>query len=172
MPRPTCSRIVLISLLSWWMLGGGPSRTSRADEPPDPPFLAKLRALLKDKSVQPADSDDEEKKLLKARHAAVVTMVEVALERYRAGANTPPGGSLHEVVEKWRDARLELSDKPKDQIAVLEVWFELTKDEEAHTEALYKLKRVGPDTVAAARYARLTAELQLLRAKRKLNKVK
>jgi len=121
--------------------------------------------LLKDKSARPTEGDDEEKKLLKERCVAAETMVQVNLDYYKRG--TRPITLLLEAMEQLRKARLELRPKPEEQIAILEAYFELTKYEEQRAEDRYKIGASGKDVVAAARYARLTAQLQLLRAKRK-----
>jgi hypothetical protein len=176
MARLSYSKIVLTASLSLWMLDGGHSRIIRGNGPPaprTPPYLVKILGLLKDKLGEPAKDDDEEKKLLKARYSAAEVMIRVYVEHYDSGSNLTGTGSVVGpatfliAMEKLRDARLELGDK-KDRVAVLEVYLEVAKATEEVAKKQYGDGRIGRESLAGAQYARLTAELQLLRAERKL----
>ncbi len=72
------------------------------------------------------------------------------------------------AMQKWIAAELDLSDKPMDQIPVLERNLAIARELEQHANQLMKDGQMARYEVETFRYYRLDAEIQLLKAKRKL----
>src|SRR3954451_22323154 len=69
-------------------------------------------------------------------------------------------------------AGLELCAKPAEKVTLLTHYLEMTKEAEHLEQARYDAGRVHITELHRARYERLGAELQLLRAKREAGKAK
>jgi outer membrane protein TolC len=68
-----------------------------------------------------------------------------------------------------RNARLDMTEKPAERIAILELTVEMGKEAEEVADARFKAGRLGKADVESARLFRLEAELALLREKHKLD---
>lgn len=120
----------------------------------------------------PAAGDDELRKLQIAKYNAAFGVVSSVKAGYEAG-----NVSFDAVLiaqQRVLQAEFELSDKPADQIAALEGSLEAAKAIEAKVKSLYYAASQGgeADKYYRAKFMRLDAEIQLLRAKRKLGLAK
>lgn len=112
--------------------------------------------------------DEELQQLLIARRDAALAESEAYRKAVGIGTATPDMLLLPE--RRVLASELELSDKPADQIAAFERFLESAKASENRVEALSFAQAKGgeSDKLFATRYLRLDAEIQLLRAKRKV----
>jgi len=120
----------------------------------------------------PAPGDDELKILLIAKYNAAFAEVKSVEAAY--GAGTIPFDSIFEAQKRLLQAELELSDKPADQIAAFEKQLEMAKhvEQKVKSLALSYCKGGEADKYYQAKFQRLDAEIQLLRAKRKIGLAK
>jgi hypothetical protein len=130
-------------------------------------------ALLKAKPLEPAKGDDELRKLQKERYNAALKEVQLRYEYVKAGKAL----ALDVIADASRrllDAELDLAEKPADRVAVYEKQLEFAKDVEKIIEARAAagFRDFSAADVEQARYARLTAEVNLLRAKKDVPKSK
>lgn len=135
-----------------------------------PPDELRLPASFPWKARQPTASEDELRKLLIARYNSALKELEVRFMQFLAGR-----GSLDfmlSVTRRLTECELELCDKPADQIAVRQKLIEITKDVEKINQQRWESGRAGLEDVEFSRYWRLDAEIQLLRAKRKMAEAK
>ncbi len=132
------------------------------------PFIEKLEKLIKAKPIVAGSVDDELRKLLIARHEAAVRMLDADLAYYKDGRISID--RLLPPIRLIRDVELELSDNPGDHLPILELVVDLAKEFENRELAEEKLGRGSVAEVELARYHRFGAEIDLLRAKRKLAK--
>jgi hypothetical protein len=135
-----------------------------AGEPPQP-AEAQLPAILKVKALEPQPGDDELRKLLIARYNAAAAEMAARYKEFLAGKSI-----FEEMVDVGRrlvDSGLELSDKPAEQLALREKFFELALEVEKVQNARFAAGRIGAADLESARYLRLDAEVQVLKAKRK-----
>jgi hypothetical protein len=118
-------------------------------------------------------NDDEMRKLLIERFQTARDVVNARFTVYLVGSGG--GGysplvylldALHQLVA----SRLELVEKPEEEIAVLEDWVKATKEFEKITKANLDAGKTDVTQGFKSHYDRLDAEIQLLKAKRKLKK--
>jgi hypothetical protein len=130
----------------------------------------KLPHLLTAEPLKEDPRDDELRKLLKARYNEVVGEVKGLYQLYMAGR-----GSIDifaEAGQRLVQAGLELYDKPAEKVTLLTQYLELTKEVEKLAQARHDAGQVFVTEIHRARYQRLDAEIQLLRAKREAEKAK
>jgi hypothetical protein len=161
---------VLFSILLLIIL----SETSPAqDLKPAPPELLKeveLPALLKAKPLQEDPKDDELRKLLKARYNEAVAETSIVYVQYvRINGRLD---SFIEATQRLLKAGLELHENPTEQVKLLNQYMELTKDAEKAAKLRNDSGQAHPSELPRARYYRLDAEIQLLRAKRQADKIR
>ena len=153
-----------------WLFVGVSALPIAAQQPPPaqfdvPPVVKKLLLLVKAKPQEPAKDEEELRKLLKARYNSAVRGLEMKLQEFEAGRITTEG--LVGPFRKVHDSKLELSPEAADQIAVREMLVELAKDIEKIVEVKVAEGILqGSSVLEDARYLRLDAEIQLLKAKR------
>ena len=139
----------------------------------EPPPKEKLPAILTAKPLEPDAKDEEEHKLGKARYNEAVAAVTLY---YRLAMLDPtPTRSLDPVFEMSQQllrAGLELSETPKSKVTLLEGYLELTKWLEGNIDQSIKFGVGYKADLHRARYLRLDAEIQLLRARRDADKAK
>ena len=164
MIKPTRATTVFTILSTAWLwVWAGPGVPAQQPKPADadePPVVAKVRPILKAKPVEPSKNDDELKKLLKARYNTAVRLLRAAYDRVESGRDTPEslfaaGAILTLVVIA-------------DQIAMRELYLEIAKEVEKFTETRFQDQRISVMELESVRYQRLTAEIELIRAKKKL----
>jgi hypothetical protein len=167
--RCTVHWLLIVVLSPVWLLLGGPVLPTPGRQPPpadpdEPPVVLKLRAIVKANPLEPAKEDDDLRKLLKARYNVAVRGLQARLQEFEAGRSTVE--ALFAAFRNVHDSQLELCEKPADQIGTRELYFELAKVVEKIVEAQFEAKRIGAGALEDARYVRLDAEIQLLKAKR------
>ncbi len=139
--------------------------------PPQPaPPGTKGSDLLTAEPLKDDPTDDELRKLLKARYNEALGEVQGQYRLYQKGQ-----GTLESVTEAERrlvQAGLEVYDRPADKIALLAQYVELARATEKMAQARLEAARGTDMAVRRARYQRLDAEIQLLRARREAAKAK
>ena len=110
---------------------------------------------------------DHLRKLLKERYNAALAAATVRFMEFLAGRSTLNEG-LYRAARRLLDAEMDLSDKPADRIKVREKFLALAKDLEEIERGRHQAGRTSPAEYETARYFRLTAEVDLLKAKRRL----
>lgn len=127
-----------------------------------------LPAILKAKSLKPAAGDDELRKLLIARYNAAVSEMEVRYAEFLAGKT---GMDVFvDVAKRLVEAGVEVSDKPAEQLRFREDFLELAVEVERIQKVRFDAARITKADLECARYLRLDAEIQVLKAKRKAGK--
>ena len=151
---------------------------ARAEQPAKAPVEAKPAVELDPviaKLLKEDPKDDELRKLMKARCvglAAVRKQVEgrlgaISLEEFNAQST-----ELYLTTQRYLQGCLELADVPGDRLAVLTRFVQLAKDFEAKIEDR-TTKGVGaPYILTRAQCNRMDMEIQLLRAKKEIDKAK
>jgi hypothetical protein len=124
----------------------------------------KLPAVLDNKPLEPAKGDDEERKLLKERYNAALRELQARFHVFEAGMGALE--TLFDAAKRVLDSELELCLKPAERVGVREKYLELARAVEKIQQARFDAGRAGVADVEQARYLRLDAELQLLRAKK------
>jgi hypothetical protein len=152
---------LVITTLAILFLTGQPVLV-KAQVPPPVVFSAEPR--------KPAPGADALQKLLIARNNAALTELQARGQELMAGRITTD--VLFDAVRRWCDSALELSDKPADQMVVREQTLELTRYIEAVLDAKLAAGTAKVADMEMAHYYRLDAEIQLLKAKRNMEKPK
>ncbi len=165
-PEPWLSLCLLMTLV------GNSAAQAPSQKPPDQPE-EKLPALLAAKPLKEDPKDDELRKLLKARYNEALGEAKDFYESEKL----PPARliNLNDRYGRWQrlvQAGLELCDKPAEKVALLTQYVELTKELEKKEQARFDAGREAAYELRRARYERLDAEIQLLRAKREADKAK
>jgi hypothetical protein len=132
---------------------------------PNPPAEAPLPAILKAKPLKPGPGDDELRKLLIARYNTAVAEMAARYTEFLAGRT--PMEDFVAVARRLVHSGVELSDKPADQLAFREQFLELAKEVERAQQARHEAGRISVADLESARYLRLDAEVEVLKAKRK-----
>ena len=155
------------------LVGSSAAQAPQPQKPPDQPGV-ELPAFLSAQPLKEDSKDDELRKLLKARYnAALGELKGLYKERLLPGVDRLD--NLDDLYGPWQrlvQAGLELCDTPVEKVAVLTPYVEMTKETEKTEQARYEAGRVTITSLHRARYQRLDAEIQLLRAKREADKAK
>jgi len=122
-------------------------------------------AVLKAEPLKIEPGDDELAKLLRQRYNAAVAELQARNKALESGNGTVEDS--FGVARKVLRSELALSDKPADRIAVREKHLELEQAAEKIATIRFHAGKITDADLAAARYLRLDAEVQLLKAKRK-----
>ena len=125
----------------------------------------KAPAVLRAEPLKIEAGDDELTKLLKARYNAAVAELQARSKALESGNGTVE--DIFGAARKVLRSELALSDKPADRIAVREKYLELERAAEKVATIRFQAGKLSDADLAAARYSRLDAEVQLLKAKRK-----
>jgi hypothetical protein len=155
---------LLVPLLLATLLAGDAAAQAPQDPEGNDRTDAKLPALLSGKPVQAGAGDDQSRKLLKSRYNEAVDAAKECYDHFvhgRAGLDELYG-SYQRVVQ----AGLELCDTRAKKIALLTQHVEAAAEIETIMRARQPVGRCTIGDVHRARYERLDAEIQLLRAKR------
>jgi beta-lactamase regulating signal transducer with metallopeptidase domain len=125
---------------------------------------AALPALMRSKIVEISPNDDERQKLLVERFNAALRQFRAAYSRFRVGSTAFPG-----VIAAARE--LHTADvarsRPEDVVVAHERGLELLRYLESQAESIHKANGlIGPDEVEETHAARLSAEIELLEARR------
>jgi len=138
--------------------------TLRGQKPAGSPEISpKILAFLK--PVEPAAGDSELQQKLKERHNAAVKLLEERINEYKKGVR-----DISAVFEAGRlaaDAKLDLDPSPKARIAVLEQTLDAARELEASLQVQLDKGFGSKGDLQRARLARLSVEVDLLKAKQK-----
>jgi hypothetical protein len=153
-----------------------PETQSQGQEEKDPTksMVEAYPALFK--AIPVAKKDDELRKLQIERFEAAQVQVTARYLQYAVGSAVPGAGGrsplifLLEAYRQLLDSRLDLVEKPEEEIAVLEDFLKIAKESEKTTKGLLDSGKTDLAEFARIRYARADAEIQLLKAKRRLKK--
>jgi hypothetical protein len=141
-----------------------------AAQPDRPPERRerKVPALLKAEPIQPDKKDDELHRLLKERYNEAVAELAALYAEFQHGGlgRSPMDTAFHQASQRLLHAGLELKEKPADKVALLEQYVELQKFVEKFHQDLVNAGHEPPTLLHQARYYRIDAEIQLLRAKK------
>jgi hypothetical protein len=129
----------------------------------DPPE-EKKPALLNRKPLKPGSEDGELKKLLIGRHNEALAEMQALRQLMLAGGRQR--GMLVDAGGRVVQSGLEVYDKPEDRIALLTDYLEFTKNTEEFFKELLEAGTGESTTYHQARYYRIDAEIQLLKAQR------
>jgi len=122
---------------------------------------ATFQSLVEIVPANPADSELQTK--LKERHNAAAKLLGFRLEEYHRGMR-----DLNGVLEAARlavDTKLDLAATPQERQRILEQTVEVAKSFEQVTERQVKMGVAPNSDLERARFARLSAEVELLKAK-------
>jgi hypothetical protein len=144
------------------------SSLAQAPQPQPAQQEAKAPSLQDAKPLKEGAKDDELRKLQKARYNEALAEFQLVCDLYRfARVQDEP---VVEAAQRLVRAGLEVYDKPADKIALLTEYLKITTVAEQHAHAHFKSAKTNMVPVHKARYQRLDAEIQLLRAKRETEK--
>jgi hypothetical protein len=135
------------------------------DDPPKP-----TKGILSYKPLKADPKDDELRKLQIERYNAALEELQALSQKVVNGSKSP--GSYFDAGKRVVESGLEIYDKPQDRITLLTDYVELAKDTEKVFKAQLEAGRMAADVYHQARYYRLDAEMQLLKAKRAAEKSK
>jgi len=156
------SALVLTALVV--LAPGSSVVTLRGQQPAGAPELnPKILAFLK--PVEPAAGDSELQQKLKERHNAAVRLLEIRIAEYKKGVRDT--GPVFEAAHLVSEAKLDLDPSPQARINVLEHTLEVAKLVESTFQQQIDKGFGSKGDLERARFARLTVEVQLLRAKEK-----
>jgi hypothetical protein len=157
-----------LGLLPFLTAGGlvAQPRPAAVDDPPK----EKLAGILGYKPLKADPKDDELRKLQIARYNEALEQIKALHETVLAGTKTPD--ILFDAGKRLCQSGMEVYDDPKDRIKLLTDYVELAKDTEKTFEAQLGGGRVDTSVFHEARYFRIDAEIQLLKAKRAAEKPK
>jgi hypothetical protein len=163
MKHVTFTQMLRAAALVVMALGLLPMRGLTA--PQAPPAQEKLPSIIASKPLNSAPGDDELRKLLIARYNAAVAEMAARFKEFQAGHCSLE--SMADAARHIVNSGLELSDKPAEQLELREKFLELEKEIEKIAQARFEAGRIPPADLERARYERLDAEVQVLKAKRK-----
>jgi len=156
------SFLAAVFLFGWEAATVGRTRA----QPPAEPSKVSLEILAFLKPVEIAEGDSELQKKLKERHNVAVKMLEGRINEYKRGVRD--FSSVFEIARLAADAKLDLAENEEARIAVLQKLVNLAKGTENNL-AQQLAKGFGSKAdFERSQYARLTLEVDLLRAKQKL----
>jgi hypothetical protein len=158
------------------LLGHAAARAAPPEKPADKPKL-RLPALVSGELLKEEPNDDPLRKLLKARYNAAVSEARDHFEfehlaRHRAVELLFNQDQLYALLQRVVKSGLELCDKPAEKVALVSKYLDFAKEAERTQEDWHKAGKCRIGDVHRARYERLDAEIQLLRAKREMERAK
>jgi hypothetical protein len=123
----------------------------------------KILAFIKPVEVDPGDS--ELRKKLKERHNAAAKMLEERINDYKKGVRD--AGQVYEAARLTAEAKQDLAENAEARIVVLEQVLEVAKLFESSLQQQLDKGFGSKADLERARYARLSVEIELLKAKQK-----
>jgi hypothetical protein len=162
------SAAIVIGSLLWFARGALPGRAGAQPQADAPVLSPKLLAYSK--PIEAAADDSELTKKLKERHNSAVALLDERVKEYKKG--TREISLVYEAARLAADAKLDLAADDSAKVEVLEQTLELAKLAEAHLQQQLAKGFGSKADLERARYARLTLEVDLLRAKQKAGKPK
>jgi outer membrane protein TolC len=158
-----CTTALLLAL--GWLFPELIGRSRLAAQPPaDAPELPpQVRAFVTPLTIEPVDSELLKKQ--KERHTSAVKLLEGRVDEYKRGIRD--FSAVFEAARFVAEVKLELADTDQKKVAVLEETLELAKLIEQRLQQQLD-KGFGSQTdLEQARYARLSVEAEILKAKQK-----
>jgi len=128
-----------------------------------PEVNPKILAFLK--PVEIPEGDSELQKKLKERHNVAVKLLEERVNEYKKSVRDVSG--VFEAARLTAEAKLDLSDSKESRAAVLAQVLDIAKLIESHLQDQLKKGFGSKSDLERARLARLTVEVELLRARQK-----
>jgi hypothetical protein len=130
--------------------------------------LKKFQEIISNAAAVSGPVDEELRKLLVDRRDAGMLGAGATRAAYEDGRITVD--KYYDSIAQALSAQLELSDDPADHVRILELKVDLAKQIENNQLVLLVSGRGSPPEAVEARYKVLNAEIDLLRAKKKLAK--
>jgi hypothetical protein len=142
----------------------------RAQSPGTAPDRWKMPALLTAPPLRIESNEEPLRALLKARYNEAVSE---SREHYRFRKNLEEEGldsrvDVDRFYQRWErviSSGLEVLEKPSDRVALLAQYVEVLRNIEKLEEINVAARRLPPADLHRARYERINAEIQLLRAR-------
>jgi hypothetical protein len=142
----------------------GTVRRTAAQAPADAPKVSpEILAFLKPLTI--AERDNELRKKLKERHNVAVKMLEDRINDYRKGVRDI--NFVFEAARLTADAKMDLAENAEARTAVLKQRLDVAKLIERNLAQQLANGFGSKADLELAQYARLTLEVELLRAKQK-----
>jgi hypothetical protein len=158
----TYSRFALllmpVSLL--WTAATLPAQESSKKLEVSPKIIAFL------KPIQPAKDDSELVKKMKERHNAAALLLAERIKEYKKG--TRDISPVYEAARLAVAAKLDLAETAKAKIDTLEQTLEVARLFENHLQKQFGLGFASKADLERARFARLSMEVELLKAEQKV----
>lgn len=117
------------------------------------------------KPVETADADDELLKKRKERHNAAVALLDERVAEYKAGSREM--GVVFEAARLVAEAKLDLAETPEARVEALELTLKIAKLIESLLQQQVDKGFGSKGDLARAKHARLSVEVELLKAKGK-----
>jgi hypothetical protein len=136
----------------------------RAQAPQAQPEVSP-KILAFTKQIEPAKGDTELQKKLKERHNSAVRLLDERIKEYRKGLRD--AGPVFEAARLVADAKLDLAATPDARRAVMEQTLEVARLVETRLQAQLDKGLGSRGDLERARYARLSVEVELLKARQK-----
>jgi len=142
--------------------GAGTGPRTAAQTPADAPEVSpKILAFLKPVAI--AEGDSELQKKLKERHNVAVKLLEERFNEYKKGVRDL--SHLFEAAQLTAEAKMSLAENAEARIAVLKQRLEVAQLFESNLKQQFAKGFGSKADLQRARYACLTIEVELLRAK-------
>jgi len=125
----------------------------------DPKILAFI------KPVEIADGDNPLQKKLKERHNVAVRLLDERVSEYKKGVRD--ASFVFDAARLTADAKLDLADTAEARSTVLEQVLDISKMIESHLQQQLDKGFGSKGDLERARYARLSVEVEILKAKQK-----
>jgi hypothetical protein len=153
----------LAAVFLFWSEAGPVGRTAAQTRTDAPGVSPEILAFLK--PVEIAEGDSELQKKQKERHNVAVKLLEERVNEYKKGVRDI--SPVFEAARLTAEAKLDLAENAEARTAVLQQLVDVAKLIENNL-AQQLAKGFGSKAdLERARYARLTMEVELLRAKQK-----
>jgi hypothetical protein len=133
---------------------------------PKPKNGLKLPKLLTTRPLDPAGESDEIRRLLRARYNAVLEEVRGRWQQFQTGSSKLD--PLLESLRRLRSSGVEVEAIGRNRLQFLEDYVAMTRQVEDLVQRAVKAGQLASADAAQARYMRLDAEVELLRARLEL----
>jgi hypothetical protein len=162
--RQTLAALTVVTAIVLLAPGNATVATLHGQQPGEPAVLSpKILAFLKPLEI--VEGDSELQKKLKERHNVAVKLLEERVNEYKKGVRDI--GPVFEAARLTAEAKLDLAEGAEERTAVLEQLLDVAKLIESHLQQQLTKGFGSKADLERARYARLTVEVELLRAKQK-----
>lgn len=144
-----------------------PARADDAKPSPKVPARAALDSKIEAfvKPIDAAAGDSDLRKKLKERHNSAAKLLELRIADYRKGLRDL--SAVFEAARLTADSKMDLAENADQRTKVLEEGLELSKEFEAFLQKQVDGGVGSKAELERARFARLSIEVQLLKARQK-----